>query len=84
MINPADDRDSLSLALVTTEDRAHIEAVVDDTITESVAGDGPAYLAAAASSFDERGHTLPVIDGLAAFQIAAALRTGARPERPVH
>lgn len=73
-----DDRDHLLLAILEPEDRASIEAVVDEIIASELPTEGPAPLRAAASAFDLRGETLPDDQKLVAWQIAAALRRRAR------
>ena len=73
------ERDLQLLAILEHDDRSKIEAVVDEIIQESLPCSEPAFLHAAASSFDERAETLPDMDKVVAWQIAAALRARAGP-----
>lgn len=73
------ERDLQLLAILDPGDRSSVEAIVDEIIEESLPSSDPAFLNAAALSFDERAETLPDIDKLTAWQIAAALRARAAP-----
>lgn len=73
------ERDLQLLAILEHDDRSTIEAVVDEIIQENLPCSEPAFLHAAASSFDERAETLPDMDKVVAWQIAAALRARAGP-----
>ena len=73
------ERDLQLLALLDPDDRSKMEALVDEIIQESLPSPEPAFLHAAASSFDGRAETLPDIDKVTAWQIAAALRARATP-----
>lgn len=78
------ERDLQILGLLDTNDRSKIEEVVDEIIEESLPGSEPAFLHAAASSFDDRAETLRDIDKIVALQIAAALRARAAPISRTH
>jgi len=73
------ERDLQLLAILDPDNRSKMEALVDEIIQESLPSSEPAFLHAAASSFDERAETLPDIDKVTAWQIAAALRARATP-----
>ena len=73
------ERDLQLLAILEPGDRVEMERLVDEIIRESLPGSEPAFLQAAASSFDQRAATLPDIDKVTAWQIAAALRARATP-----
>lgn len=78
------ERDVQLLAILDRDDRSKIEEVVDEIIQESLPSSEPAFLHAAASSFDERAEALPEIDKLVAWQIAAALRARTTPGFRLH
>lgn len=78
------ERDLQLLAILDPGDRSSVEAIVDEIIEESLPSSEPAFLSAAALSFDERAKTLPEIDKLTAWQIAAALRARAAPRFPLN
>lgn len=73
------ERDLQLLAILEPDDRLKVERLVDQIIEESLPGSEPAFLHAAAASFEERAETLPDIDKVTAWQIAAALRARATP-----
>lgn len=78
------ERDLQLLAILDPDDRSSVEAIVDEIIEESLPSSEPAFLNAAALSFDERAKALPEIDKLTAWQIAAALRARAAPGFPLN
>jgi len=78
------ERDRMVLSLLAPDDRAQIEAVVEEMLEEAPPLLDEPYILAAAGAFDARAETLPDDQKVVAWQIAAALRERATPACPLH
>jgi hypothetical protein len=78
------ERDRMVLNLLEPEDRAQIEATVDEIIDEELPMREAIYIEAAAGAFDARAENLPDDEKIVAWWIAAALRGRVSPPSSTH